>query len=409
MQDETLYRILGLNTGAGEREIKKAYRFLAKKYHPDRNDSEEATRKFQEINRAYEMLTKKKSIPYTRDESYERADEILRRERERAKARAQEREARKKEEEERFRKSELYDLVLLAKYFLNGLALVFSFAAILVPIILGIVIEPVVFFATIYFVIIGVFLLWNIYGKRKTWFRLGGFNTTKTSVKTFFSTPGKKKASSGCSFKSGTMADGRELRISFVKIMDVKVKSYGAMNHLSSFKQRTKRLTLPRSAAAENAHKICSLIKISMILLSLLIFPVQSIFWRIFAGMILGAGITSILLIILGIRSKTSYLLTPALAIKMAIWVIGALLFSEFGPGFNIEINEYKYLLFGGLLFFTDMIFDLVFGLFPFYQKLFIPFVKQGYELDQLYQEGYQNYIEYPFYSVLIPIFRWIF
>jgi len=50
------YDILGINRDASEIEIKKAYRALSLKYHPDRNPNEEATKKFQEINEAYETL-----------------------------------------------------------------------------------------------------------------------------------------------------------------------------------------------------------------------------------------------------------------------------------------------------------------------------------------------------------------
>jgi DnaJ family protein B protein 4 len=50
------YDVLGVNQDASESEIKKAYRNLSLKYHPDRNPSEEATVKIQQINEAYENL-----------------------------------------------------------------------------------------------------------------------------------------------------------------------------------------------------------------------------------------------------------------------------------------------------------------------------------------------------------------
>ena len=51
------YKVLGLERGASDEEVKKAYRRLAKKYHPDANPGDEAAaRKMQEINAAYEQI-----------------------------------------------------------------------------------------------------------------------------------------------------------------------------------------------------------------------------------------------------------------------------------------------------------------------------------------------------------------
>lgn len=51
------YEVLGLSKGADEDSIKKAYRTLAKKYHPDMNPGDaEAEQKFKEINEAYAVL-----------------------------------------------------------------------------------------------------------------------------------------------------------------------------------------------------------------------------------------------------------------------------------------------------------------------------------------------------------------
>ena len=58
MEYKDYYKILGVSKTADEKEIKKAYRQLARQYHPDKNQGDKASEdKFKDVNEAYEVLS----------------------------------------------------------------------------------------------------------------------------------------------------------------------------------------------------------------------------------------------------------------------------------------------------------------------------------------------------------------
>ena len=59
------YKVLGLSRNADERQIRNAYRKMAKEWHPDINKSPEAHEKFMQINQAYEVSSIGHSLEVT--------------------------------------------------------------------------------------------------------------------------------------------------------------------------------------------------------------------------------------------------------------------------------------------------------------------------------------------------------
>lgn len=411
MAAKDYYRILGLTPGASEKQIKLAFRKLALKYHPDRNKSPGALERFQEITAAYEYLQVHGQEKVETDSLHDdrMAREVYRMERERMQQRARAKREKKKQEEEFFNRPEWHDPLLLLKYALHIFALFFAAAAIIFPILLAVFKDPASLAGTFFFLLVGAFLMIYIYQHRKSWFRLGRFKTTWKDVIGYFRIEPSRISTDHCCYCANEMAGGKPYRIELLKTVDIKFRTYGALDHEAKFKNKVKRVMVPRSAKAHFFHKLSSLIKIFSIVGCMLFFPVESVLWRFISGIAAGSILSGILLLIAGVGIKTSYLVTPGLLIKLLIWLIALYKISVIGPGFNIQTTGYVYIVLAGLLFLLDMVLDLVLGFLPFYDWLFRPLLPQGKVLNSLYREGYQNYQELPVYSVLFPLYKWLF
>ena len=78
---------------------------------------------------------------------------------------------------------------------------------------------------------------------------------------------------------------------------------------------------IPRSARAHFFHRISTLIKLGTLTGFILFFPVDSVVWRFFGGLVAGGLLSSLTLALARVRSKVSYLMTPGLILKSGIWI----------------------------------------------------------------------------------------
>jgi len=405
------HKTLGISPGATEKQIKSAYRKMALTYHPDLNKSAGAEEKFQEIHAAYEYLLGKGSSARSASSAVAdaRAAQVYRREKARMQQQARLRKEKKQREEEMFNRPQVHDPILLARYIMHGFGVVFAFAAIIGPVLLAIFDDPASLAGTFFFIVAGAVILIYIYPKRKTWFKLGKFKTGWKEVVGFVHIGQEKPSKDRCCYSASAMAGGKPYRIELVRTLDSKIRSYGVMNHQVKYKTRQKRVVIPRSARAHFFHRMTTLAKLLSLLFCLLFLPFESMVWRFIGGLFTGGIISTLLLALVRVRSRVSYLLTPGLLIKAGVWILVLCLISSCGPGFNIQTTGYIYAAIAGLMFLLDMAFDLLLGLFPFYRWMFRPLIKQGRIMDSLYKDDYQNYQEFPVYSVLYPFFRWLF
>ena len=58
------------------------------------------------------------------------------------------------------------------------------------------------------------------------------------------------------------MADGKPYKIELLKTVDIEIRSYGALDHMASYKNKVKRVVVPRSARALYYHRLASLVKV---------------------------------------------------------------------------------------------------------------------------------------------------
>ncbi len=406
------YRILGLEPGADEEAIRRAYRNLAKIHHPDVNKSPDAHAGFVRIAEAYEILIKNKKLlgegreMLSEEDLRERYRKFFEEARERAKEASRMRYERLKKEHEAFQQSGAYDLLLLGRLVFNIILLVAAIGAIIFPVVMAFHYGLAQFFGLIYFWIVGGFLLAYIYSQRKTFFKPGKFFYNRDRLKEWIRER-KGKGTETCRYSVPEKANALPFRISMLLVKDVKLKNEGFLRHHVGYDRKYVNLSIPRSQKAFRSHQLVSLLKFLILVGAFFIIRTESWFWRFLMGMVTAWSVSVLLLRFLAVKSKSSYLATGNNLLKIALWVVPLILLTRVDPLGNLYTHE----AFGAVilmnLIFLDIILDPLYRLLKIDRKMYRPLGKQPARIEKHLDQGYQFFLDIPVWSTIFPLVRW--
>lgn len=401
------YQILEVSEKSSVEEIKKAYRNLAKQYHPDINKSPDAQERFIEISEAYEVLLQ---LAAEKDETYPQVDYegFLRDVRETAKKQARMRYEKFERQHEAFRESGLNDVGLLFKYFGKVLLPIISLGMIFIPVAVCISEDSIFpFFYLSFLWLIGGFLLYNAYLEKDKYFRLGKFYYTYTKIKGLYIKI-NENASDECFYCNGLKANSIPFKVELVKVKDIQLRNNGPMQHKAGYNRKNITIIFPRSQKAFIIHSVVSTIKLCCIFISLLFLPISSIVWRFIGGILIGWTVSSALLLLFQTRSKTAYMISYGMLIKIILWLGVISTCSVFNLStFNIYTTNF--INFGIVFYlFLDAFIEQILKI-PHKLNLFKPLLKQYINLTRHFEEKCMLYLEIPFWTTIYPFVRWIF
>jgi hypothetical protein len=397
--EKDYHKILGLNKDAGPDDIKRAYRQLAKKYHPDINKSPDAHDQFIMITEAYEILTNHELHEYyshresARDTGFTQAQYEKAREEARESARRYARMKYEKfiREQEAFKKSGWHDLILTIRYFLR--IMVFPFIIFLA--IMPLVSEEVSQHPSGYvmFWLLATILILFVVNNWKNYLKIDDFYYHLSDIRKLIDESGKE-VEKDCFYCPGQKAMSYPHKISLFRVKNIQLKSYGGLyDRTAGVSRIIKTIAIPRSKRAFMLHSISSLIKITILFSSIFFLKIQPFAnLSIPAGIIAGSVVSWGFLRTFNTHPKTSYLLSYGMIIKVFVWVVSLYFFGSYA------------LI---LLFFDPMLETILRQISG--DRLFIPILKQHPSLDKLFRKRYQVYMELPVWSVINPFFRWIF
>lgn len=413
------YDVLEIGPNATEQEIKKAYRRLAKLYHPDVSKVKNAHEKFVEITEAYDFLMAQKPEYITgydhaaQTEEYKKNDErdVYAEFREEAKKRA-EAQARMRYEtfrkqHEAFQQSGISDIVLLFTLIFRIIVIPLTITLIILPLALPFIYGDYKLIFTLFFIWpFAIGFGWYIHDNMQNYWTPGKFYYNLQKIKeTFTETTTTEQ---DCYYCASHKANSKPYKIELLKLKDIKVKTLGYRQHNVNYLSDKSVIQIPRSQKAFIIHTISTLVKAFAILCCFIFLNSLSPVWRFIAGMILGGISSTIILLVTNTKSNKTYIWSLGMIWRVCVWMVSIVLCSSFSLNpFHVAASDSIYFIVTCIILFDCFLMQL--GNFIFGKYAYKPIISQYKDVDQQFNLGYKVYNDVFVVSVIYPFYLWIF
>jgi hypothetical protein len=413
------FAILGIQRDSDETDIRKAFRRLAKQYHPDLNKSKNAQEKFIEITEAYEFLiihgqrykeeldeATVREQDNTDFRASEEFDRFRKEAREKARQQAKMRYEAFKKQNEAFQNSGINDIALLFKIFIRIIIIPVFFFLLLIPVQIALTEEwKMIFLFFLTWPFAGI-IAWFIYDNRKQYFMPGKFYYSPERIRQIYTET--SPANQRCYYCKSETADSRPYRLDLLKLKDLKINTAGFRQHSVNYVNESATVMVPRSRKAFITHSVITVIKILSILSCLVFLNISSLVWRTITGMVTGGLISSLILLITRTKSNISYLFSYGTVFRIFTWVFLIVMISQFRlDPFNITTSGYIYFVIIAIILFDSFLMQIINYAFGKYASQ--PVIRQYEEANKKFKIGFRVYNDVPVISVIYPLFKWIF
>jgi hypothetical protein len=412
------FEVLRIPENSSREDIQKAYRHLAKLYHPDVNKSPDAHERFCEITEAYEFimnhwprqtalfrgetLTQEQYEEYATTEAFAKFRQEAR---EKAHQQARMRYEKFRKQHEAFQQSGINDIALLLTAMIRLLSIVLFLFLLFVPLIMVLTTHWTWILLALFMWPFALIIGWYIRDNRRHYLMPGELYYTPSRIRRLFTD--KHPTDVACHYCRGKKANSKPYQLDLLKLKEIKYGSGGYRQHNVNYVNQNISIAIPRSQKAFIIHSVIAGIKILSLIACFLFLNLNSMVWRFIMGIIAGGFLGTLLRLGSGTRSNISYLISYGFLVRVILWLSAIVAVSRFSlHPFDISTNDTVYFAVTAIVVFDSFLMQLVEAVLGKYASA--PIIRQHPAAELKFREGFVVYNDVPVLSVIYPLFRWM-